>query len=118
MSDLRQKACEGSIDFVNGHPGSASGVRKSNTLTVAGRTAVSAKNGIVADDMFVTVLGGDGAKGYIKTSKVARPDVKAYFGQPKHGGSRIFGVSRQVITEAMRRYKAVRLEATAWSADA
>ena len=82
MSELRQKACEGGIDAVNGHPPSASGVRKSNTLTVAGRTAVSVKDGIVADDIFVTVLGGDGATGYIKTSKVARPDVKAYFDQP------------------------------------
>jgi hypothetical protein len=31
--------------------------------------AVSGKHGIVADDIFVTVLGGDGAKRYIKTSK-------------------------------------------------
>ena len=76
------EACEGGIDAVNGYPPPASGVRKSNTLTVAGWTAVSGNDGIVADDIFVTVLGGDGAKGYIKTSKVARPDVKAYFGLP------------------------------------
>ena len=83
--DFEQAAaetCEGSIDAVNGAPPSAPGVRKPKTLTVFGWTTVSGKDGKTADEVFMTVIGEDGVKGYIKASKVPRPDVRAYFGKP------------------------------------
>jgi hypothetical protein len=83
--DFEQAAaetCEGSIDAVNGTPSSASGVRKPKILKVDGWTTVSGKDGKTADEVFMTVIGEDGVKGYIKASKVDRRDVKAYFGRP------------------------------------
>jgi hypothetical protein len=53
----------------------------SSTLTVEGWTAISAKNGIVPDEVFLT-LSNANQKLYIKTRTVPRPDVNNAFGQP------------------------------------
>lgn len=76
------KQCDGSIDKVNG---SAPVPRQPSTveavLSVQGWLAVSAKDGVAADEVFVTLKDAAGAMRYIKARHTPRDDVKAYFKQ-------------------------------------
>ena len=43
----------------------------------------SAKDGIVPDDVFVTLSDENEGKIYVKAQRTARPDVKEYYKQPR-----------------------------------
>jgi hypothetical protein len=51
-------------------------------LTVNGWLVSSLKDGVAADETFVTITDNQGSVKYIKTHPTARPDVKIYFKQP------------------------------------
>ena len=53
-----------------------------NLLSVNGWLVFSAKDGIAADETFVTLTGAQGLVKYIKTHPTARPDIKTYLKQP------------------------------------
>jgi len=53
----------------------------SRLLSVGGWVAVSAKDGVVPDDIFVTLKTPGGTTKYIETRRTPRNDVKVYFKQ-------------------------------------
>ena len=74
--------CEGSIDVVNGIFPAPKEIKTSNFLSVDGWLAVSGKDGIVPDNIFVTLKNQQGITKFLKTRRVPRNDVKEYFKQP------------------------------------
>lgn len=74
--------CDGSIDAVNGVAVSLLKTIMSSQLSVEGWLAVSAKDGIVPDDIFVTLKNPSGTTRYLKTRRTSRNDVKVYYKQP------------------------------------
>jgi hypothetical protein len=54
----------------------------SNALSVDGWMAISAKDGIVPDAVYVTLSDENGKRIYIKARRTPRPDVKEYYKQP------------------------------------
>ena len=78
-------SCDGSIDMVNGISPAPQQTQASGVLSVGGWLAVSAKKGIVPDDIFVTLKTPGGAIRYIKTRRGSRPDVNRAFQQPALG---------------------------------
>ena len=74
--------CDGSIDIVNGLNPAPPLVKVANLLSVSGWLAVSGKDGVAPDDIFVTLKKPNGLSKYIKTHRMSRTDVKAYFKQP------------------------------------
>lgn len=73
--------CDCSIDAVNS-VSPPEKVKTSSLLSVEGWLAVSAKDGVAPDDMFVTLKNRKGVIKYIKTRRTPRNDVKVYFKQP------------------------------------
>ena len=74
--------CEGFIDVVNGISPAPASLTISNTLSVDGWMAISGKDGVVPDAVFVTLSDENGKKIYIKARRTPRPDVKEYYKQP------------------------------------
>ena len=73
-----------SIDAVNRQPVPLQGIDAKGPLLVQGWAAVSAEQGIPADQVFVTVSSNDGK--LMRTARaraVPRPDVNAYFKHPE-----------------------------------
>jgi len=75
--------CEGFIDVVNGISPAPASLTISNTLSVDGWMAISGKDGVVPDAVFVTLSDENGKKIYIKARRTPRPDVKEHFKQPR-----------------------------------
>ncbi|MHB1036357.1 MAG: hypothetical protein ACYC35_02935 [Pirellulales bacterium] len=75
--------CDGVIDFVNGSRLGASRIRVSRVLSVRGWLAVSVKDGVAADAVFVTLTREQGnGTYYIRARSTPRLDVNQQFGQP------------------------------------
>ena len=51
-------------------------------MSIAGWLAVSAKDAVVPDTVFVTLTDRQGNTSYLKTRSTPRTDVKVYFKQP------------------------------------
>lgn len=83
MSEFRSTNCDGFIDVVNGISPAPASLTISKTLSVDGWMAISAKDGIVPDAVFVTLSDENGKKIYIKARRTPRLDVKEYFKQPR-----------------------------------
>jgi hypothetical protein len=79
-AEAKSSGCDGSIDVVNGR--SPAPQKVSGFLSVEGWLAVSAKTGIVPDDIFVTLKNQSGITRYIETRRTPRNDVKVFFQQP------------------------------------
>jgi hypothetical protein len=69
------------IDHLNGAASSQMCSAISGTLTIEGWMAISAQNGVVPDQVFLT-LSNANQRLYVKTRTVPRPDVNKAFGQP------------------------------------
>ena len=83
LSETRLTICDGFIDVVNGISPAPASLTISNTLSVDGWMAISAKDGVVPDTVFVTLSDEKGKKIYIKARRTSRPDVKEHFKQPR-----------------------------------
>ena len=73
--------CDGSIDIVNGVSPAPQKIVTSSLLSVDGWLAVSAKDGIAPDDIFVTLKSPSGTTEYVETHRTPRNDVNVYFKQ-------------------------------------
>ncbi len=76
------QVCEGTIGAVNGTPPRSGIPTVGNALSVQGWMAVSGKDGIVPDIVFVTLTSESGKTIYIKTHSTPRDDVRRHFKQP------------------------------------
>lgn len=74
--------CDGSIDSVYGESSDPQERKTFKLLSVDGWLAVSTKDGIAPDDIFVTLKKPSGITKYIKTIRTPRDDVKVYFKHP------------------------------------
>jgi hypothetical protein len=83
MSESRSTICDGFIDVVNGISPAPASLTISNTLSVVGWMAISAKDGVVPDAVFVTLSDENGIKIYIKARRTPRPDVNKAYKQPR-----------------------------------
>jgi hypothetical protein len=82
-SETVDAQCDFGIDWINGvSPPKPPPSVVSNQLAVKGWTAISAKDGIVADKVFLTLSNGQ-QKLYLETRPEPRPDVNSHFGRPK-----------------------------------
>ena len=82
MNESRSRICEGFLDVVNGIFPVPASLTISKTLSVHGWMAISVKDGIVPDAVYVTLADENGNKVYINTRRTPRPDVKEYYKQP------------------------------------
>jgi hypothetical protein len=82
-AEAQASECDGNIDLVNGitmpapHKVNVYGI-----LSVEGWLAVSARDGLVPDDIFVTLKSMSGITKYVKARRTPRNDVKNYFNKP------------------------------------
>jgi hypothetical protein len=74
--------CDFGLDSINGMPLATRPSVVANRLAVKGWTAISGRDGIVADRVFVT-LSNAKQKLYLETRPEPRPDVNSAFGQPE-----------------------------------
>lgn len=74
--------CDGSIDVVNGISPVPSSLKIRGKMTVEGWLSISAKDGLVPDDIFVTLKDLSGKIQYINTRRLSRSDLKEHFKQP------------------------------------
>ena len=73
-------SCDGSIDFINGSPiGPATKVTA--LLSIGGWMTIAGKEGVTPDNVFAVLTAEDGRTLYVKSERVARSDVIAYFGR-------------------------------------
>ncbi len=70
------------IELVSGIPTAQPKITITSLLTVNGWLTFSIKDGIAADETFITLTDSQGIISYSKTHRIARPDVKMYFKQP------------------------------------
>ena len=80
-TEAKPSQCDGWIDSVNSASPSEK-VKTDSLLSVEGWLAVSAKDGVVPDDIFITLKNRKGIIKYVKTRRTPRNDVKVYFKQP------------------------------------
>jgi hypothetical protein len=75
---------DGSIDIINGIFPAPKKLEASGFLSIEGWLAVSAKNGIVPDDIFVTLIDSKKRIKYYKcTHRKPRNDVKVFYNHPE-----------------------------------
>jgi hypothetical protein len=82
IDDWKVSSCDGSVDTLNGmspvpHPA----VRITGNLALEGWAAVSAQNGIAAEQIYVAVRQADGQTKVYSTTRRDRADVGAHFKQ-------------------------------------
>ncbi len=83
VSESGTTTCDAFIDVVNGISPAPTSLTISNTLSVDGWMAISAKDGVVPDAVFVTLSDEKGEKIYVRARSTPRPDVKEYYKQPR-----------------------------------
>jgi hypothetical protein len=71
--------CDAAIDSLNGRPMESGVLSVSGVLTADGWAAVSAKEGVVPDSVFVTLTNERGVKTYLHTRRTKRPDLQLHF---------------------------------------
>jgi|APSaa5957512622_1039677.scaffolds.fasta_scaffold11420_1 hypothetical protein len=75
--------CEGTIDQINGVSLRNTPITLSNTLAVTGWTAINPSEGILSDNVFITLTDEQGEQLYIKTQHSPRSDLEDLFDQPE-----------------------------------
>jgi len=81
-TEIKSASCDGSIDVLNGIFPAPEKITTSGSLTVDGWMAFSAKDGIAADDIFVTLKNSEGVTNYFNTQSKPRKDVNDGYKQP------------------------------------
>lgn len=74
--------CDGNVDRLNGRMPVPMEVRIGGILSVDGWTAVSARDGVLPEQVYVVLAPADGAPIYVRARSTPRPDVGDYFKQP------------------------------------
>jgi hypothetical protein len=74
--------CDGNIDRLNGRIPVPMEVRIGGILSIEGWTAVSARDGVLPEEVHVVLAPSDGAPIYVRARGTPRPDVGEYFKQP------------------------------------
>ena len=82
LSPPATEECDGSIESVNGTPPRMGAPTVGNALSVKGWLAVSGKDGITADSVFLTITNERGKTNYVKTRSTPRNDLRLHFNQP------------------------------------
>lgn len=82
LSSPSAQACEGSIEAVNGIAPRFGIPTIGNALSVKGWLAISGKDGIVQDAVFVTLTNESGKTFYFTTRSTPRADIQGHFNQP------------------------------------
>ena len=82
LSAPSTQVCDGMIEAVNGNPPRSGIPTVGNALSVQGWMAVSGKDGIVPNLVFVTLTSESGKTIYVKAHSTPRDDVKRHFKQP------------------------------------
>ncbi len=80
--NLHAEMCEGAIEAVNGTSPHFEIPAVGNALSVRGWMAISGKDGIVPDHVFVTLTDQSGKTFFIKPRSIPRPDISGHFNQP------------------------------------
>ena len=73
------------LDRVGEGAPSAAPVATAGVLAVAGWTVLSARDGVAADAVLLSLQGESGPPLHVKTRREPRPDVKAHLGRPAMG---------------------------------
>jgi len=90
--------CNGNVDRLNGLMPVPMEVRIGGILFIEGWTAVSARDGVLAEQVYVVLAPAVGAPLYVRARSTPRPDVGAFFKQPNLAQS---GFMAQVDTSAL-----------------
>lgn len=80
--ETEASSCDGSIDAVNGFRPDPQVINVSGLLSVEGWLAVSGKDGVAPDRIFVTLKDTSGVSKYLETQRTPRSDVKMHFKRP------------------------------------
>lgn len=75
-------SCEGNLDTLNGALPNPAGTKIGGLLTAEGWMAISAKDGVIPDDVFISLADSQGLKFYIKGKSALRADLGEHFNQP------------------------------------
>jgi hypothetical protein len=83
LSDIPMaEKCDGSIDAINGLSPIPPNISASNLLEVNGWFAVSVDKAVLPDTVYMVLTDNQGKHKFVKTHKMARPDVGVYFKKP------------------------------------
>jgi hypothetical protein len=82
LSAASTQSCEGSIEAVNGIAPHFGIPAIGNALSVKGWLAISGKDGIVPDAVFVALTTESGKTIYVRTHSALRNDIRGHFNQP------------------------------------
>jgi hypothetical protein len=82
LSAASTQPCEGSIEAVNGTAPHFGIPTIGNALSVTGWLAISGKDGIVPDAVFVALTNESGKTIYVRTHSAPRDDIRGHFNQP------------------------------------
>ncbi|MED5611530.1 hypothetical protein VV867_27830 [Pseudomonas sp. JH-2] len=82
-SEVRLAPCETSVDLIAGKAPSQVRMTISKTLTIAGWNIVSSQQGLAPQQIFTTLEDKHGNTLFFLNKKVARADVKSFFGHPE-----------------------------------
>ncbi len=80
--NVHPETCEGSIEAINGTSPHFEIPAIGNVLSIRGWMAISGKDGIVPDHVFVTLTNQRGATLYVRTRSTPREDIRGHFNQP------------------------------------
>ncbi len=78
-TETKSSNCDGSIDIINGIFPAPKQTEVSGFITVDGWMAFSAKDGIAAEEIFITLKNSDGLLKYFTTQSKPRRDVNHYY---------------------------------------
>jgi hypothetical protein len=82
LSASSERMCEGMIEAVNGTSPRSGIPTVRNALSVQGWMAISGKDGLVPDHVFVTMKSDSGKTIYVNTHSMRRNDIRRHFNQP------------------------------------
>jgi hypothetical protein len=74
--------CDGAIDQVDGQSPVPADLRVGSVMAISGWSALSAKEGVLPDEVFVVLRSAGAEARYVPTQRMLRPDVRDHFGQP------------------------------------
>ena len=80
--NLHAEMCEGAIEAVNGTSPHFEIPPVGNALSVRGWMAISGKDGIVPDHVFMTLTDQSGKTLYVRPRSTPRADIRGHFNQP------------------------------------
>jgi hypothetical protein len=83
MNNPVSVTCDVGMDELNGSPGRPASSQSKRVLVTSGWLAVSAKDGIGPEDIYVTLTDEQGKTRFLKTQRTSRMDAKTYFKHPE-----------------------------------